>query len=59
MKTNRENIRETDMWHLSLNKRIDSQHFYVTIFEKKKLFLREAAKIFLLNYGCVLFGAYS
>jgi len=59
MKVNRENTRETDMWHLSLNKGKKSQHFYVIFFEKKKLFLREATETFLLNYGCVLFGAYS
>jgi hypothetical protein len=59
MKNHRENTQETDNWHLSLNKEMESSGSCVKLFEKKELFLSEAKKMFLLNYGCLLFNACS
>jgi hypothetical protein len=59
MKNYQESTRETDKWRLSLDKGKKSSNFYVTFFEKKELFLSEAKKMFLLNYGCLLFDACS
>jgi len=59
MKNHRENTQETDNWNLSLNKAREKPNFCVRFFEKKELFLSEAKKMFLLNYGCLLFNACS
>ena len=59
MKNHRENTQETDTWHLSVYKGKESPYSSVRFFEKKRLFLSEAKKMFLLNYGCLLFDACS